>query len=143
MTVREIRVDPGAWDPVVSDADGAQLIVAGPGTGKTEFLVQRVAHIVNSGQARRDQISLLTFSRRASADMRRRVGNALEGSGVPVDASTFHSLALRFLEAGNQGDRPIPLTPPEQVSLVAELLAAENSDDWPVTYRGILSTRGF
>ncbi len=143
MTVREIRVDPGAWDPVVSDPDGAQLIVAGPGTGKTEFLVQRVAHIVNSGRARRDQISLLTFSRRASADMRRRVGNALGGSGVPVDASTFHSLALRLLEAGNGGERPIPLTPPEQVTLVADLLTKEDPDSWPVTYRGILTTRGF
>jgi len=143
VTIREIRVDPGAWDPVVADPDGAQLIVAGPGTGKTEFLVQRVAHIVNSGRARRDQISLLTFSRRASGDMRRRVGLALGGSGVPVDASTFHSLALRFLEAGNEGDRPIPLTPPEQVRLVADLLAGEDPGSWPVTYRGILATRGF
>ncbi len=143
MTVREIRVDPGAWDPVVADPDGAQLIVAGPGTGKTEFLVQRVAHIVNSGAARRDQILVLTFSRRASADMRRRVGVALGGSGVPVDASTIHSLALRLLEAGNAGFRPIPLTPPEQVRLVAELLAAEDPDHWPVSYRGILATRGF
>ena len=143
MTVREIRVDPGAWDPVVADPDGTQLIVAGPGTGKTEFLVQRVAHIVNSGRARRDQISLLTFSRRASADMRRRVELAVGGSGVPVDASTFHSLALRLLEAGNEGDRPIPLTPPEQVTLVADLLSSEDPGHWPVTYRGILTTRGF
>ncbi|HLE95099.1 MAG TPA: ATP-dependent DNA helicase [Acidimicrobiia bacterium] len=143
MTVREIRVDPGAWDPVVSDPDGAQLIVAGPGTGKTEFLVQRVAHIVKSGRARRDQISLLTFSRRASSDMRRRVGIALGGSGVPVDASTFHSLALRFLEAANEGERPVPLTPPEQVALVGELLAKEDPTHWPLTYRGILNTRAF
>jgi superfamily I DNA/RNA helicase len=128
---------------VVADPDGTQLIVAGPGTGKTEFLVQRVAHIVNSGRARRDQISLLTFSRRASADMRRRVELAVGGSGVPVDASTFHSLALRLLEAGNEGDRPIPLTPPEQVTLVADLLSSEDPGHWPVTYRGILTTRGF
>jgi superfamily I DNA/RNA helicase/RecB family exonuclease len=143
VTVREIRVDPGAWDPVVADPDGAQLIVAGPGTGKTEFLVQRVANIVNTGRARRDQVLVLTFSRRASADMRRRVGVALGGSGVPVDSSTFHSLALRLLEAGNAGERPIPLTPPEQVTLVADLLAKENPDHWPVSYRGILATRGF
>ncbi|MEX2251893.1 MAG: ATP-dependent DNA helicase [Acidimicrobiia bacterium] len=143
MTVREIRVDPGAWDPVVADPDGAQLIVAGPGTGKTDFLVQRVAHIVNTGRARRDQISLLTFSRRAAGDMRRRVGSALGGSGVPVDASTFHSLALRLLEVGNGGDRPIPLTPPEQVTLVADLLSKEDPNHWPVTYRGILDTRVF
>jgi superfamily I DNA/RNA helicase/RecB family exonuclease len=143
VTVREIRVDPGAWDPVVADPDGAQLIVAGPGTGKTEFLVQRVAHIVNTGRARRDQVLVLTFSRRASADMRRRVGIALGGSGVPVDATTFHSLALRLLEAGNAGNRPIPLTPPEQVALVGELLTTEDPDKWPVSYRGILGTRGF
>ena len=128
---------------MVADPDGAQLIVAGPGTGKTEFLVQRVAHLVNSGRARRDQVSLLTFSRRASGDMRRRVGVAVGGSGVPVDASTFHSLALRLLEVGNDGKRPIPLTPPEQVALVADLLAKEDPEHWPLTYRGILTTRGF
>jgi len=143
VTVREIRVDPGDWDSAVSDPDGAQLIVAGPGTGKTEFLIQRVTHIVNSGRARRDQISLLTFSRRAAADMRRRVGITLGGSGVPVDASTFHSLALRLLETGNAGERPVPLTPPEQVTLVADLLAKEDPSQWPVTYRGILNTRIF
>src|SRR4030065_724 len=37
----EIRVDPDGWDPVVADAGGPQLVVAGPGAGQTEFLVRR------------------------------------------------------------------------------------------------------
>ncbi len=126
----------------MANPHGAQSIVAGPGTGKTEFLVERVAHIVDSGLARRDQISFLTFSRRSAADIRRRVSAVLGSSGAPIDASTFHSLALRLLEAGT-GVRPVPLTAPEQVGVVAGLLADENPDAWPMTYRGILGTRMF
>ena len=126
----------------MANPHGAQSIVAGPGTGKTEFLVERVAHIVDSGLARRDQISFLTFSRRSAGDIRRRVSAVLGSSGAPIDASTFHSLALRLLEAGT-GVRPVPLTAPEQVGVVAGLLADENPDAWPSTYRGILGTRMF
>ena len=121
---------------------GPQLIVAGPGTGKTEFLVERVAHIVNAGLARRDEVSFLTFSRRSAANIKRRVTEAIGGSGAPIDSSTFHSLALRLLEAGS-GVRPVPLTPPEQVRVVAGLLASEDPGAWPITYRGILTTRVF
>jgi superfamily I DNA/RNA helicase/RecB family exonuclease len=143
VSVSEIRVEPGNWDRALAETDGPQIVVAGPGTGKTEFLVQRVAVVIDTGRARRDQVVVLTFSRRAAADLRRRVDEALGGSGMPIDASTFHSLALRLLEAGSGAERPIPLTTPEQVGLVAELLATEKPDDWPVMYRGILATPAF
>lgn len=143
MAPRERRIGPGDWAPALGDADGPQLVVAGPGTGKTEFLVQRVAHLVATGAARRDEIALLTFSRRAAADLRRRVEAMLGSSGVPIEASTFHSLALRLLEAGNQATRPLPLTTPEQIAVVADLLHQERPEDWPVLYRGVLGTPGF
>lgn len=142
MTGGEIRIDPGSWDIWVASPAGPQLIVAGPGTGKTEFLVGRVAHIVNAGLARRDEVSFLTFSRRSAADIKRRVTEAIGGSGAPIDSSTFHSLALRLLESAS-GVRPVPLTPPEQVRVVAGLLASEDPGAWPVAYRGILTTRVF
>jgi superfamily I DNA/RNA helicase/RecB family exonuclease len=141
--VNEIRLEPEDWDPVLADTDGAQIVVAGPGTGKTEFLVRRVCLLIESGKARRDQIAILTFSRRAAGDVRHRVDRALGTSGMPVGASTFHSLALRLLEAASQSERPIPLTTPEQIGLVAELLANEDPGDWPVMYRGILATPAF
>lgn len=139
----EIRIEPDDWGPVVADTDGAQIVVAGPGTGKTEFLIERVCHLVETGQARRDQIALLTFSRRAAGDVRRRVELALGGGGTPIAASTFHSLALRLLEAGPEPMRPIPLTTPEQIALVGRLLADEDPESWPVLYRGILGSPAF
>jgi superfamily I DNA/RNA helicase/RecB family exonuclease len=139
----ETRIEPDDWGSAVADTDGAQIVVAGPGTGKTEFLIERVCHLVEAGQARRDQIVLLTFSRRAAGDVRRRVEQALGGGGLPIAASTFHSLALRLLEAGPEPERPVPLTTPEQIALVGRLLADENPESWPVLYRGILGSPAF
>jgi superfamily I DNA/RNA helicase/RecB family exonuclease len=141
--VTDIRLEPEDWGPVLAATDGPQLVVAGPGTGKTEFLVRRVCHLIESGQARRDQIALLTFSRRAAGDIRHRVETSLSGGGMPIGASTFHSLALRLLEAGPGAARPIPLTTPEQIGLVEELLETEDPEQWPILYRGILTTSAF
>ena len=143
MPLTEIRLEPEDWGLALVDADGPQMVVAGPGTGKTEFLVERVSHLIESGKARRDQIALLTFSRRTAGDIRRRVEAALGGGGMPIGASTFHSLALRLLEAAPGSDRPIPLTTPEQIGLVGELLQTEDPEQWPILYRGILGSSAF
>ena len=139
----ETRVDPGEWDRILDDCDGYQLIVAGPGTGKTEFLVRRVARIVETGKAPRDGVLVLTFSRRAARSIGDRIAHHLGESTMPVEATTFHSLALGVLESATGRASPTPLTTPEQVATVRDLLGSEDESNWPVTYRGILGTPGF
>lgn len=136
------RIGHDRWQPLLEDADGHQLIVAGPGTGKTEFLVRRVAHLIESGKASRDQIAVLIFSRRAASAIRTRVDDLVGATGMPIEIATFHSLALRLIEASG-GGRPTPLTAPEQVAVVAEALRSEEPSRWPLTYRGILDSAGF
>ncbi|MGH8944847.1 MAG: UvrD-helicase domain-containing protein, partial [Acidimicrobiia bacterium] len=143
METPERRIAPDDWPRAVVDSDGYQIIVAGPGTGKSEFLVQRVEHIVDASKAGRHQVVVLCFSRRAAGDLRRRVEDRIGVTGVPVDVTTFHSLALRLLEGAGEGDPPSLLTTPEQVGVVAELLTEEDPKDWPVLYRGILDTPAF
>ncbi len=81
------------------------LIIAGAGSGKTNTLANRVAHLVVSGGDPR-RIMLLTFSRRAAAEMQRRVeritAHALgPKAGAIVDAltwsGTFHAIGARLL----------------------------------------------
>ncbi len=139
----ESRIGPDEWDVALADCDGHQVIVAGPGTGKTEFLVRRVERLVESGRATREQILVLTFSRRAAKSIGDRINRTLGGSTVPVEATTFHSLALRILESVTDGVRPTPLTTPEQIATVKDLLAVEEPGEWPLTYRGVLTTSGF
>jgi len=149
MTVpHEIRVDPDGWDDVVSDADGPQMVVAGPGAGKTEFLVRRALHLILGRGVFPEQILILSFSRRGAADLHRRVASGLGRSFTTIPASTFHSLAFRLIETyglGGRGteDAPTLLTGPEQVALVADLLASEDPGDWPMLYRGLLGTATF
>ncbi len=64
---------------------GPLLIIAGAGTGKTNTLAHRVAHLVMSG-ARPERILLLTFTRRAALEMTRRT-QRIVGSGFQVPGS--------------------------------------------------------
>jgi DNA helicase-2/ATP-dependent DNA helicase PcrA len=78
---------------------GPLLIIAGAGTGKTNTLAHRVAHLVLEG-ARPDRILLLTFTRRAALEMTRRTQRIV--SDVKRDvrfpwSGTFHSIANRLL----------------------------------------------
>jgi superfamily I DNA/RNA helicase len=135
------RVGPEEWPQAVAAAEGPQLVVAGPGTGKTEFLVQRTVHVIESGLASPEQIMLLTFSRRAAADLRRRVSESLSRSTTSLPASTFHSFAYRLLEAHrDNGSMPVLMTGPEQVALVGELLAGDDPERWAPGLRSILSS---
>lgn len=142
MDTSHTRIARDQWQPFLERTDGHQLIVAGPGSGKTEFLIRRVAHLIQSGKARREEIAVLTFSRKAASAIRERVGALLGATGPPIEIATFHSLALRLVETAG-GRRPTPLTAPEQVAVVAELLASEDPSDWPLIYRGIIAGSGF
>jgi len=81
----------------VVHGDGPLLVIAGAGSGKTKTLVSRVAHLVQAG-VDPDRILLLTFSRRASSEMLRRVGAVVDRSSASmVWGGTFHSIANRLL----------------------------------------------
>ncbi|MDH3706586.1 MAG: ATP-dependent helicase, partial [Acidimicrobiia bacterium] len=76
---------------------GPLLIVAGAGTGKTTTLAARVSHLLDAG-VRPERLLLLTFTRRAAAEMLARVG-AVSGhqAAGQIWGGTFHSVANRIL----------------------------------------------
>jgi DNA helicase II / ATP-dependent DNA helicase PcrA len=92
--------------------DGPLLIIAGAGTGKTNTLAHRVAHLIATG-VNPGRILLLTFTRRAAAEMTRRVQTILAASTKPRGAApatvasriwggTFHAMANRILRLHSQ-----------------------------------------
>ncbi|MFO7298752.1 MAG: ATP-dependent DNA helicase [Actinomycetes bacterium] len=139
----ESRIGPDEWQSAIERTDGRQLVVAGPGTGKTEFIARRVEHLVSSGKARRDAIAVLCFSRRAAGYLTDRIADLVGATGHPITVTTFHSLALSIMEAARDGEPPTVLTTPEQIDFVRRVLADEDPEDWPIVFRGILGTRPF
>src|SRR3954464_7738514 len=83
----------------VSHQNGPLLIIAGAGTGKTKTLVQRVAQLLERG-IDPSRILLLTFSRRAAAEMLRRVDGLLARIGEGADVQTKSRLSSRKIWGG-------------------------------------------
>ena len=87
-----------------STASGPLLVIAGAGSGKTKTLAHRVAHLAMCGADPR-RILLLTFTRRAAAEMTRRA-RAIAGERLRADglawSGTFHSVANRLLRLHGQ-----------------------------------------
>ncbi|MFQ5965992.1 MAG: ATP-dependent helicase [Acidimicrobiia bacterium] len=139
-------IGPMDWTRAVADTDGQQLVLAGPGAGKTEFLVRRVAFLIEADLAEPSEVLVLAFSRRAAAELRSRVEDKLGRSTLQIPASTFHSFAYRLLEfvgPHKVGWSRLPniLTGPEQITFVGSLLEGESPEEWPPAYRGLLGTR--
>jgi DNA helicase-2/ATP-dependent DNA helicase PcrA len=81
----------------VDHRDGPLLIAAGAGTGKTRTLVSRLARLLDEDVAP-ERILLVTFSRRAAAELARRAGQLTDPLlARRVMAGTFHSVAHRLL----------------------------------------------
>ena len=80
----------------VTFGDAPLLVIAGAGTGKTRTLIHRVAALVDRGIAP-ERILLLTFTRRAAAEMLSRAERLVGSAGSRVHGGTFHSVGHRLL----------------------------------------------
>jgi len=117
----------------VETLDGAVLVLAGAGTGKTRVLTTRLAHLINTRKAYPSQILAVTFTNKAAAEMKERISGFM--GGMPVEGwwlGTFHSLAARMLrrhaDLVGLGSNFTILDTDDQVRLLKQLMEVEGID---------------
>jgi DNA helicase-2/ATP-dependent DNA helicase PcrA len=79
---------------------GPVLVLAGPGSGKTKTLTNRIAFLIEKRMIHPSNILALTFTNKASKEMRERVGKLLKrmpGASDQLTMGTFHSVCSRIL----------------------------------------------
>jgi DNA helicase-2/ATP-dependent DNA helicase PcrA len=94
----------------VNATDGPILVLAGPGTGKTQLLSVRAGSIIRKGIASPENILVLTYTNAAARAMKERLGRIVGLSGYEAWAGTFHSFANSIIQesagaANYVGDR--------------------------------------
>ena len=122
----------------VEAADGAVLVLAGAGTGKTRVLTTRLAHILATRRAWPGQILCVTFTNKAAREMKERIGALIGGVVEGMQwLGTFHSIGAKMLRrhaelAGLKSNFTI-LDTDDQLRLMKQLIEAEGIDDkrWP------------
>ena len=126
-----------AQQQVVDHEGGPLLVLAGPGTGKTTTIVAAVADRIERRGIAPERILVLTFSRKAAAELRERITARLRRTTREPLAVTFHSYAYalarrEFVLAGDEPPRL--LSAPEQLLEVRRMLRGEAQDGgarWP------------
>jgi ATP-dependent DNA helicase UvrD/PcrA len=127
----------------VLHTEGPVLVVAGAGSGKTRVLTRRIAHLLGAVGVKPPEILAITFTNKAAAEMRERVGDLV---GPPARAAwvmTFHSACGRILrrEAQRLGYRSnfTIYDQADQIRLVKRCLEELERDPKRFTPRGIHS----
>ena len=129
---------------------GPLLILAGAGSGKTRVITHRMGHLIQSQGVAPQSILAVTFTNKASEEMRSRVAKIL-GESNPQRlprVSTFHSFSVRMLR--RDGDRLADIRPnftrtfniyddDDQLSLIRSIFKGIGLDETFMKYRAALS----
>lgn len=94
--MRDIQLN-NEQQEAVNQIDGPLLVLAGPGTGKTQLLSERVANILKQTDTKPNNILCLTYTEAGVTAMKERLAATIGSDGYQVSIHTFHSFALEVM----------------------------------------------
>jgi DNA helicase II / ATP-dependent DNA helicase PcrA len=110
----------------VDHIEGPVMVVAGPGTGKTQILTARIANILLKTQVNPENILALTFTESGAFEMKKRLIEMIGETAYYVSISTFHSFCSEIIKANPEefliSQNLEPLSDLERIQIFREIL---------------------
>ena len=121
-----VPLTPNQYKAVHSDKKRI-AVAAGPGTGKTRVLTERIVHLIKDEHIPENKILALSFSSKAATEMRQRLKDRIGIQAYKVNVRTFHSFGLQIIRShcnliGYRDDFGI-LTSTNRNNIIREVLA--------------------
>lgn len=105
--------------------DGPMLVLAGPGSGKTAVITQRTVNLIENG-INPSNILVITFTKAAAQQMKRRFLHAVDQQRCPVTFGTFHAVFFQVLKLAYHFDRSNIISEDMRYKLMREILSYQH-----------------
>ncbi len=114
----------------VDTIEGPVMVVAGPGTGKTQILTLRIANILLKTQVNPENILALTFTENAAAEMKDRLSALIGPDAFRVNINTFHGfcneLIQKHFDIFHHLASYMPISALEEIQMIQQIIESEN-----------------
>jgi DNA helicase-2/ATP-dependent DNA helicase PcrA len=121
-----------AQKQAVDTTEGSVMVIAGPGTGKTQILTLRIANILLNSQVNPENILALTFTESAVYEMRKRLVAIIGTAGYRVEINTFHGFCNEVIQHNPENFENLiaaeSISELEQIQILEEIIEHTNLD---------------
>ena len=128
----------------VESVDGPVLIVAGPGSGKTRVITNRIAHLVLNRKVKPYNVGAVTFTNKASREMKDRLAPLLGENARLLTVGTFHSFCSMILRRTGEylsiSNNFVIYDDDDQISAIKQSMKDVDVDPKQFNPRSVLST---
>lgn len=118
-------------DEAIKHGNGPCMVLAPPGSGKTLIVTERTRYLIEESGVRPDQILVITFTRYAAREMKKRFERLTAGKNYPVTFGTFHSIFYGILKCAYGIGANNLMSEKESSVLLQEVLDQTNIESTP------------
>ncbi len=111
-----------AQSKAITHGEGPMLVLAGPGSGKTFVITQRIKHLITQNRISPESILVITFTKAAAQEMQHRFRRIMDENFYPVVFGTFHSVFFHILRQVYSFNASSIVKESEKYRLLAEIL---------------------
>ena len=112
----------------IQHTDGPCLVLAGPGSGKTLTIVNRVKYLIEKQKVRPEEILVVTFTRFAAAEMKSRLCLVMGKRDLPVTVGTFHGIYYGILKWAYRMNQENILSETEKYQILCGVINKERME---------------
>ena len=119
--LNELTVNESQYEAIIH-REGPALVIAGPGSGKTTVITQRIKYLIEHHQVKPEEILVITFTKAAATEMQSRFFQIMNTESSHVTFGTFHAIYFHILKQAYHYQNKNILTETEKYKFLKEAM---------------------